>query len=188
MNSKRNIIKNHINTNFAIQTNGILIDDEWADFFRRNNFLIGLSLDGYSEIHNLNRVDGKGKGTFKDIIKASQILNKHNVQYNILCVVSKPVARHGAKIYNFFKSKGFKYIQFIPCLDDFKEEKGKEPFSLTAKDYENFLINVFNSWYADIMNGDYVSIRMFDNLIYILKGYPPESCGHERAMLKRNYN
>jgi len=168
--------KNNINVGFAIQTNGIVIDDEWAAFFAENNFLVGLSLDGYKEINDLNRVDAKGDGTFKTILNVSRILNKHNVEYNILCVVTKAVAKHGVKIYNFFKSNGFIYIQFIPCLDDFGEENGKRPFSLTAKDYGNFLINIFNLWYRDYLNDDYVSIRMFDNLVMMLKGYPPESC------------
>lgn len=167
---------NKISTNFSIQTNGTKINDQWAEFFAQNNFLIGLSLDGYKEINDLNRLDAKGDGTFKSVINASRLLNKHKVEYNILCVVTKAVAKHGIKIYNFFKSNGFKYIQFIPCLDDFGEENGKRPFSLTAKDYGNFLNNVFNLWYRDFINDDYVSIRMFDNLVMMLKGYPPESC------------
>lgn len=168
--------KNEVPINFAIQTNGILINDEWAKFFSQNKFLVGLSLDGYKEVNDLNRVDSKGDSTFKRIINASRILSKHNVEYNILCVVTKAVAKHGVKIYNFFRSNGFKYIQFIPCLDDFGEENGKRPYSLTTIDYGNFLINIFNLWYRDYINGDYVSIRMFDNLVMMLKGYPPESC------------
>ena len=168
--------KKKISKSFAIQTNGTMIDDEWAEFFADNGFLVGLSIDGYKDIHDMNRIDIKGNGTYKNAINAAHVLKKHNVDFNILCVVTKAVAKHGAKIYNFFKSSGFKFLQFIPCLDDFDEKNGERPFSLTAKDYGNFLINVFNLWYKDFMDGNYVSVRMFDNLAMILKGYPPESC------------
>jgi len=166
----------NIKLNFAIQTNGMLVDSIWAEFFATNNFLVGLSLDGYKETNDINRVDPEGRATFKNIVTASQILSKHNVEYNILCVVTKPVAKHGVKIYNFFKSKGFRYIQFIPCLDALGKDKEKAPFSLTANDYGRFLMNIFDLWYKDIVEGNYVSIRLFDNLINMIKGYPPESC------------
>lgn len=172
--SKYNI--NHIKTTFAIQTNGILITDDWAKLFNENNFLVGLSMDGYSDINDLNRIDANGKGTFKHIRQAARTMDKYDVEYNILCVVTKLIAKHGVKVYNFFKSNGFKYIQFIPCLDDFGQENGKLSFSLTPKDYGNFLISVFDLWYKDILTQQYISIRMFDNLVSMLKGYPPESC------------
>jgi len=165
-----------IKTQFSIQTNGTLINDEWAEFFKENNFLVGLSMDGYREINDLNRIDINGKGTFQTVKNASGIMNKYNVEYNILCVVTKPIAQHGAKAYNYFKSNGFKYLQFIPCLDNFGEENGKKPYSLTPEAYGNFLVSIFDLWYKDILNNNYVSIRMFDNLINLLKGYQPESC------------
>ena len=168
--------KNNVKTHFAIQTNGILVDEEWAKFLSENKFLVGLSMDGYREINDLNRVGTDGKGTFKKVKDATRIMDKYKVEYNILCVVTKPIAKHGVKVYNFFKSNGFRYIQFIPCLDDFGEEKGKRPYSLSPKDYGRFLISIFDMWYKDLISNNYISIRMFDNLINMLKGYPPESC------------
>ena len=127
-------------------------------------------MDGYREINDLNRIDSNRNGTFKIIMNVAKILDKYNVDYNILCVVTKRIANHGTKVYNFFKLNGFRYLQFIPCLDYFGEEKGKRPHSLTAEAYGKFLINIFDAWYADIIRDDYVSIRMFDNLINMLKG------------------
>ena len=166
----------NIKIQFSIQTNGTLVNDEWAMFFKNNNFLVGLSMDGYREINDLNRVDVNGKGTFQTIKNAAIIMDKYEVDYNILCVVTKPIAQHGAKVYNYFKSNGYKYLQFIPCLDNFGEENGKKPYSLTTEAYGNFLISIFDLWYKDILDNNYTSIRMFDNLINILKGYQPESC------------
>ena len=84
---------------YYVQTNGTLINDEWAEFFKENNFLVGLSMDGYREINDLNRIDINGKGTFQTVKNASGIMNKYNVEYNILCVVTKSIAQHGAKVY-----------------------------------------------------------------------------------------
>ncbi len=168
--------KDSVKTFYSIQTNGTMIDNQWAQFFKENNFLVGLSMDGYSDIHDMNRVDKNGRGTFKKVKEASAILDKYKVDYNILCVVTKLIAKHGTKVYNFFKSNGYRYIQFIPCIDDFGDEKSEKPYSLSAKDYGNFLINIFDNWYRDITNNDYVSIRMFDNLVNMIKGYPPEAC------------
>ncbi|MCT4596957.1 MAG: anaerobic sulfatase maturase [Vallitalea sp.] len=172
---KKYNIKN-VKINNALQTNGININDEWAQFFHDNNFLIGLSLDGYKDIHNYYRINVKGDGSFNRVLKTSKLFDKYDVQYNILCVINKHVARHGTKVYNFYKREGYKFLQFIPCLDELGEEPGQNPYSLTPEDYEIFLKTIFDLWYQDFMNGDGISIRMFDNIIQMILGYPPESC------------
>ncbi len=160
----------------SIQTNGILIDQGWAEFLAQNHFLVGLSLDGPKDIHDFHRVDNTGKGSFTRIEKTVDLFNKHKVEYNILCVVTKNVAKHIGKIYNYYKKRGFKYLQFINCLDELGEEPGKNPYSLTPRDYEEFLKRLFDLWYKDFIQGEMVSIRMFENIVQMLMGYPPESC------------
>lgn len=160
----------------AIQTNGILIDEEWAVFLSENDFLVGLSLDGPKDIHDLNRIDIQGKGSFNRIQKTIELFNKHKVEYNILCVVTKLVARHIEKVYNFYAKKGFNYLQFIPCLDGLGEQPGLNSYSLTPEIYVNFLKRLFDLWFHDFINGKRISIRMFDNLLQVLMGYHPESC------------
>lgn len=160
----------------AIQTNGTLIDEAWAEFLAKNRFLVGLSLDGPKDIHDLNRVDADGKGSFNRILKTIQLFEKHRVEYNILCVVTKLVARHVEKVYYFFAKQGFQYLQFIPCLDGLNEQPGQNPFSLTPEIYTGFLKRLFDLWYHDFENGRRLSIRMFDNILQVLLGYPPESC------------
>lgn len=160
----------------SIQTNGMLIDEEWAKFLHDNNFLVGLSLDGTKEVHNLNRVGLNKDGTFNRVMRTVELFDKFKVEYNILYVVTSQSARYANKIYNFFKKKGFKYLQFINCLDPLNVEPGKEPYSLRPDDLERFLKITFDRWYEDFIKGDYVSIRYFDNLVFMLLGNRPEAC------------
>ena len=160
----------------TLQTNGILLDDEWCGFFARHHFLIGLSLDGDKDIHDANRLDAQGKGTYNRVLRAAGLLSQHSVNYNILCVVTRELARRAKRIYRALTGAGFRYLQFIPCIDDFGAAAGASPFSLTAGRYADFLKDLFDVWYQDWINGRYVSIRHFDNWIQMLKGRPPETC------------
>jgi uncharacterized protein len=171
----------------AIQTNGTLIDADWAEFLAKNRFLVGVSLDGPKDIHDLNRVDAQGKGSYNRIMKTVALFKQYGVEYNILSVVCKSVARHIGQVYHYFVKQGFGYLQFIPCLDSLGAEPGQSPYSLTPRLYEDFLKRLFDLWYHDFMaNGRRVSVRMFDNILQMLLGYPPESCdmkGHCSANL-----
>ena len=104
----------------AIQTNGTLIDAEWAQFFAENHFLVGLSLDGPAELHNLNRPDSQGHGSFQAVMRAVHLFEKYHVDFNILCVVTGKNARSIEKIYRFYRKQGFRWLQFIPCLDQLR--------------------------------------------------------------------
>lgn len=166
-----------LNISNALQTNGMLINEEWAQFIAENNFLVGISLDGPKDIHDQNRFDAKKDGTFQRVMKTIDLFNKYKVEYNILFVVNAYVARHVEKIYNFFKKNHFKYLQFIPCLDPLNELQGGHKYSLTPKRFSEFLKTLFDCWYADIVKGNMISIRYFDNLVGIFMGYHPETCG-----------
>ncbi len=160
----------------SIQTNGYLLDESWAAFFARHHFLVGLSVDGPAEIHDAFRMDEAGAGTHTRLMQAVALLRQFQVECNVLCVVHHTVARNGRKVYNFFKQKGLRYIQFIPCLDGFQGEE-PPPYSLTARRYGEFLKTVFDQYYADFKRGSYLSVRTFDNYIMMLLGQPPEACG-----------
>lgn len=160
-----------------MQTNGVVINDEWAKFFAANNFLVGLSLDGYKEIHDANRFDVKNKGSFVKVMRTVRLFDKYKVEYNILSVVNAYVARHINKIYNFFGKNNFKYLQFIPCLDPLSEKPGAYNYSLTPERYTKFLKNLFDLWHNDLIDGNMVSIRNFDNYINMFAGHMPEACG-----------
>lgn len=156
----------------AIQTNGLVVDSEWAQFFHKNGFLVGLSLDGDAQIHNAVRPDQMDKGTHARVSRAADLLAKYGCEYNILCVVTQPVARHGGRVYNHLKRHRF--LQFIPCLDGF--DGSRTELSLTPEAYGRFLQTTFDLYYDDLMRGNYISVRTFDNYVRMLAGYPPENC------------
>lgn len=166
----------------TIQTNGMVIDREWAQFFAKNGFLVGLSLDGNKEANDRYRLDGGGKGSYHRILQAAQLFDRYEVAYNILTVVTGQTARSIRRIYSFYQRSGFRYLQFIPCLDPLGEMRGQEDYSLTPRSYGDFLNALFDLWYPDMAayltgRGPRVSIRYFDNLLLMLLGNPPESCG-----------
>lgn len=161
----------------AIQTNGIGLDEAWADFLRENHFLVGISLDGVKETHNCNRVDGRGDGTFSRVMEVIRLLDSRHVEYNVLTVVNRQTAPRATRIYNFYKRMGLGYLQFIPCLDPYGEAPGAMPYSLTAEDYGTFLCTLFDLWYRDVKKGEACSIRQFENYLEMLLGFPPEACG-----------
>ena len=161
---------------YALQTNGYLINEEWAAFLGENHFLVGVSLDGLKENHDRYRLDTAGKGTYQRVISAIRLLEKHQVEYNILTVVTAATARNGQKIYNYFKKNHFGYQQYIECLDPIGEEPGQHEYSLTPEKYGEFLKSMFDAWYLDMRSGTYVYNRYFENLMMIMAGQQPESC------------
>lgn len=162
---------------YFLQTNGLLLDEAWAAFFREYHFLIGLSLDGDRDLHDACRPDAAGKGTFSRVLGAARLLDRFGVDYNVLTVVTARTARSIRHIYRFFMKNGLVYQQYIPCLDPLGEARGLHPWSLTPQAYGDFLIRLFDEWYADRRAGRFVYIRYFENLAALMLGRPPESCG-----------
>lgn len=161
--------------NFSLQTNGTLLNKKWLELFKKHNYLIGLSLDGNKEMHDTFRIDAKGEGTFSRVLKAAKMMKKADVEFNILCVVNKLIAQNGKLVYNFFRNNGFRYYQFIPCLDSLSCSEEKD-YTLTSEDYGKFLDETFNLWYEDMMSDKRISVRHFDNYTKILLGEEPEAC------------
>ncbi|HPJ03542.1 MAG TPA: radical SAM protein, partial [Candidatus Limiplasma sp.] len=133
----------------AIQTNGLLIDDAWAEFFREHRFLVGLSVDGTSKIHNQNRVDADGNGTLRRAMEAARRLKAHRVEFNLLTVVTNDTAERVDRIFDFFMRQGLVWQQYIPCLDAWnRTETWLEP-----KQYGKFLIGLFDLWAREVLAG-----------------------------------
>jgi len=156
-----------VDVTYTLQTNGTLLNDDWAAFFRERGFLIGLSLDGYRQLHEMNR-----PGSYSGAMRAAALLKKHNVEFNILSVVTAASAQNVEKLYSFYKSQGFQFLQFIPCIDNF----GSPKTTLTPPQYGRFLKALFDLWYRDLTAGRGFSVRYFDNIVDMLLGYPPEQC------------
>lgn len=164
----------------TIQTNGTLIDDEWAEFFSQNDFLVGLSLDGPKKLHDAYRVDVKGQPTFEKLMRAVEILNRHRVAYNILTVVTEQTTQKASYLYKFYKSHYFPFVQLIPCMDEperFATTGQLSPFAVRPESYGRFLCEFFDLWYQDFMQGMDMEVRMFSNLAQMAAGYPAEECG-----------
>ena len=160
----------------TIQTNGLCINEEWAQFLSENHFLVGLSLDGPPKLHDRNRIDRQGVCTAERVLSAARLFEQYKVEYNILCVVTGKNAREIGDIYRFYKKNHFEYLQFIPCLEPMDQIRGKESYHLSVDDYGEFLIRIFDLWFEDLKHGHYTSIRHIDNWIGILLGQRPEAC------------
>ena len=168
--------KNNIEVTNALQTNGFALTDEWCSFFKENNFLIGLSVDGTKEIHDSYRHSKNGDNTFDRIINSAKLLDKHKVDYNILTVVTSKLAKNISDIYRLYNKQGWKYQQYIACLDPINEVRGEKLYSLRPKVYGKFLIDLFDLWYKDYKNGKDPYNRQFINYINLAGGYMAESC------------
>ena len=159
---------------FSVQTNGTLLDSQWCEFLRENEFLVGLSLDGDRE-GNRFRVDKNGKSTYFKVLKAAQLLKNHSVEFNILTVLTGACANDCEKAYKYFRDNGFHYLQFIPCLRPFGSNEQSELF-MTNSQYANYLIRIFNLYVKDFVRGNYVSVRQFDNYVRMYLGERAEQC------------
>lgn len=139
----------------SIQTNGTLIDDEWAVFFREHRYLVGLSLDGPKALHDTYRFDKRGRGSFDDAMRAWRTLRRHGVDVNLLCAVHARNAEHPLEVYRFFRDGlGAGHLQFIPVVeraiqDDREPARPASPVSdrtAPAKMFGEFLIAIFDEW------------------------------------------
>lgn len=183
----------------CIQTNGTLLNDEWCEFFKQNNFLVGVSIDGPQEFHDEYRKTGTGRPTFRDVMKGINLLNKHGVEWNALAVVNDFNADYPLDFYHFFKEIGCRYIQFTPIVErittrpdnlrlapGMQEEGMLADFSITAGQWGNFLCTIFDEWvHHDV--GEYY-IQLFDATLANWVGQAPgictmaEECGHAGVM------
>jgi uncharacterized protein len=166
----------HVRILNTIQSNGCDFDDQWAAFFHDQHFLVGLSLDGPAEIHNLNRLDSRQNGSFNRVTAAARLLTRHRADFNILSVVTSRSSRSAEKIYRFFKSQGFNFLQFIPCLEPLDGRPGAGSFRPSPEQYGQFLCRLLDLWHQDLVDGRYISIRYFDNLVQMINGRQAESC------------
>ncbi len=160
----------------TLQTNGLHMDDMWCRFLEKHEFLVGVSVDGTEAIHNLHRHEKNGEDTYQKVRNSIELFEKYQIEYNILTVVNRQVAENIKEIYKEYKRNGWKYQQYITCLDPIGEQQGQRAYSLTPEIYGQFLIDLFQLWYKDWRRGKAPYIRQFENFVGILLGYPPESC------------
>jgi uncharacterized protein len=171
----------------ALQTNATLINDEWADFFNQNNFLIGISIDGPAELHDRYRLDRGGQPTYHRVQRGVEILMKHSVECNALTTVNHINSRHPLKVYNHLKTMGFKYLQFIPIVErESFATRDVTPWTVNAKSYGDFLCTIFDEWLSRDAGDIFIQI-IESAMNVVLGGYPSlcvftPTCGRAMAI------
>jgi uncharacterized protein len=162
----------------SLQTNGLLLDRDWAVFLRDNRFLVGLSLDGPQHIHDYYRKQKGGAGSWQRVTEKLKLLLDTGVQVNALTVVNNYSVDFAREIYAWHKSAGLTFMQFIPCVEPDTDVPGKTaPFSVPAEKYGQFLIKLFDLWLGDFVYGEpTTSVRFFDSLFYIYVDLTPPLC------------
>ena len=163
----------------SIQTNGTLINNQWAEFFKDYNFFVGVSVDGPAAIHDSRRVTANGMGSFKKAMKGIQILEEYGVEYNILTVLHRGNIDKADQLMNFYEENSFQWIQFLPAMkfhsqstEDFGE------YEITSEEYANFLCYVFDRWYDEALRHDNLnySIRFIDSVLSTYLNEDPTYC------------
>jgi len=186
---------------YTIQTNGTLLDEEWAAFFKEHDFLVGISIDGPRELHDAYRVNKGGKGSFEQVMRGLEYLQEAGVEWNALTTIHAANAEHGREVYCFLRDEcGARFIQFLPIIERVAEadENGSVPWSswrdrplyiqegtyvtnrsVTGKQYGRFLIDVFEEWVRRDVGEVYV--QMFDVALANWVGEPPALCIHSET-------
>ena len=186
----------------SLQTNGTLLNDDWCKFFKENNFLIGISIDGPEHCHDFYRKNKGGQPTFKKVMKGVELLQKHEVEFNTLSVINNYNVEFPLEIYNFFKEIGSTYMQFAPIVERMTEEQRLDglkllppssdyegtlaPWTVDARKFGQFYIKIFDEWVRNDVGKFYIQI--FDATLANTVGEQPgcciyaETCGHASVM------
>jgi uncharacterized protein len=160
----------------TIQTNGTLLDDEWAAFLAENNILVGLSIDGPRDLHDAYRHDGAGRSVFDDVEAAARLLQKHGAEFNVLCTINAANAPYPLEVYRYFRDVlGARYLQFIPIVEvDTAPADGLAGTvtdrSVSPRAYGEFLSAIFDEWVRHDVGEMFV--QFFDGVLAsYLRGY-----------------
>lgn len=166
----------------SIQTNGLLVDDEWCAIFRDNNVLVGVSIDGPESIHDAHRVDAGGNPTFARVMKGIERLYRNRVEYNTLTTINIHSEGRGAEVYNFLRQISV-FMQFLPVAEllcdgrvQSPENQGADiaPWSVSAKGFGQFMCDIFDVWVKNDVGRRYV--QLFDATLALMVGVQPSVC------------
>jgi uncharacterized protein len=174
----------------AFQTNGILLNDEWGEFFSENDFLIGLSIDGPESLHNRYRLNKGGKATFKQVMKGVEYLKKYDVRFNTLTVVQRDNSYHPLDVYHFLKEISEGYMQFIPIVERISGTGEENELKLVSPNYSavanvsewsvkplqfgTFLCEIFDEWVRQDVGRYFV--QLFDIALEAWMGMESSLC------------
>lgn len=178
----------------ALQTNGTLLDDAWCELFSAGKFLIGISIDGPAELHDIHRADKKGRPTFERVLAGLALLKKHGIEFNTLCVVNRANSRKPLEVYDFLRVEGSGYMQFIPLVERLgTQNMFAEPppardvrsigggstapvtkWSVQPAQYGAFLSTIFDKWVRNHVGS--VFVQNFDVMLGVWMGIGSSLC------------
>jgi uncharacterized protein len=185
----------------SLQTNGVLLDDQWCRFLRENRFLVGLSIDGPKKLHDAYRVTKGGQPTFDRVFAAAKLLKKHGVEFNSLTVINRLNAKRPLDVYRFLSREvGARIIQFIPLVEprgfetvaprhwdestlpivETPRAKPGTPDSMVTDwtvdpdDFGAFLCKVFDDWYQRDLGRHFVNV--FESCAAVWMGRSAQIC------------
>ncbi len=173
----------------AFQTNGLLLDDTWCEFLRREKFLVGVSIDGPPHLHDGYRLDRRGRPTCERVLRVLERLGRHGVEFNTLTVVHRENSQHPLEVYRFLKEHGSRFLQFIPLvereapdgslagppeLDGSMSVPPVTRWSVRPEDYGSFLCTVFDEWVRHDVGQ--IHVQLFEVQLAIRMGLPASLC------------
>ncbi|MDL2322983.1 anaerobic sulfatase-maturation protein [Bacteroidales bacterium OttesenSCG-928-A17] len=185
----------------SLQTNGVLLNDEWCRFFKENNMLIGISIDGPEHCHDVYRKNRGGQGTFMQVMRGIELLQKHDVDFNVLAVINDYNVEYPLDVYHFFKQIGAQYMQFTPIVERVSpsrsdglvllpptksDDASLAQWTVDPQKFGQFYISIFDEWVRNDV-GQYF-IQLFDSTLANFVGEMPgtcifgKSCGHASVM------
>ena len=174
----------------AFQTNGVLLNDAWGEFFSEQHFLVGISIDGPRELHDAYRVDKGGQPTFERVMRGISFLKKHAVEFNTLTTVHRKNSHHALDVYRFLQQNGSGYMQFIPIVERasthttqdgmvlvspaFSHDAKVSEWSVEPAQYGRFLCTIFDQWVRNDVGKTFV--QLFDVSLGIWLGMDAGLC------------
>ena len=167
----------------SLQTNGILLDDQWCEFLRENQFLVGLSLDGPKELHDAYRTDSLQRGSFDRVMRGLRCMQKHGVNFNTIACIHRRNGDHPVRVYRFLRDNGVQFMQFIPVVQPATTNTGMSPDqpeawvtpeSVLPEQFGCFLIGLFDEWaYHDVGQ---IEIGDFEQVLMNWRGVGSTTC------------
>lgn len=183
----------------TVQTNATLLTADFAAFFKENNFLVGVSIDGPQDIHDKFRKDKGGNPTFLKVMRGVELLHRYAVDFNTLTTISKAGEGRGSEVYRFLKNIGSRYMQFMPVYEyvDSKnnivspddEQSVLASWSVSPIEYGKFMCDIFDCWVRNDVGSYFVNL--FDSTLANYCGMNPGTCVYSEtcganAVMERN--
>lgn len=169
----------------AFQTNGVLLNEAWCQFFHDNGWLVGISLDGPADLHDACRVSRSGNATHHKVLRAIGMLRACRVEFNLLVVVNSHNGESPRRMYRYLRELGTAHIQFIPLME-LDDQRRPDDLSVSAATWGRFLREVFDLWVREDIGR--IFIQLFDSTLGVWSGYAPQmcslskTCGHAFAL------